>query len=157
MRKIVRTYCCCISNLQACKIIAITNFILHSLILLAVLYTFVTSIWNTEPIGRVAAILSSIIFIIVSISMVCDALLYFGSKNSKKWMLGAWLTFATLRTIIFVFMIQIRLPYGLIPMIMTGISTWTCIVVYGGIKEIPSNRIQDKYKVDNGSEPLEKF
>ena len=72
-------------------------------------------------------------------------------------MLGAWLTFATLRTIIFVFMIQIRFPYGLIPMIMTGISTWTLLVVYGGIKEIPSNRIQDKYKVGNENEQPQKF
>ena len=126
-------FCCCISNLQACKVIALLFGSLHF-----IMYSFFGYILvEYGPIGLIG-------MIITTLYLIADILLYFGSVKNKKWMLVPWLILATIRTLVFLFMVQLHVFIG----VFAGLSIWSCLTLYGGIKEIPLNKIHDKYKLD---------
>ena len=124
-------FCCCISNLQGCKIFAFIFGSLHF-----ILYSFFGYILVKY------GLIGLIGMIIITLFLIVDILLYFGSVKYKKWMLVIWLIFSTIRTLVFVFMIQLHVLFS----VFVGISIWSWLTVYGGIKEIPLNKIHDKYK-----------
>ena len=138
-----RKFCCCISNLQASKIIALIFASLHSIMYFFCMYLFITS-FGSRTYASVTLTLGLIGMIIISIFNFADILLYIGCKRNKKWMLFTWLVLATIRTLIFLFTIQI---HGFMA-IITFLSLWSWITVYGAIKEIPLNKIHEKYKLE---------
>ena len=126
-------FCCCISNLQACKVIAVLFGSLHF-----IMYSFFGYILvEYGPIGLIG-------MITITLYLIADILLYFGSVKNKKWMLVPWLILATIRTLVFLFMVQLHVFIG----VFAVLSIWSWLTVYGGIKEIPLNKIHDKYKLD---------